>query len=246
MSNSPLSTTSDECQHGHWSPRLDVDQHGAVEAPFAGRVFLDPDHRGAATSGSGRASTSRRTVLRLTATPKTPAIRAPARPASARPTTASVDRRCSVHRPYRRVGPALCSTKVRRLHNVFPQMNRRTHRHSRTRFPATWHVSGIPHVGAVNPLRPAPAPNALGPGHRAPGLYQYRLIVHIDRHHRDIRDRREQQLLRPEHHLFHGPELSANPRSPRMILRQPHDGQWGLQPSLTVHASRKVSLNRFS
>lgn len=100
------------------------------------RAFGQPGSPAARLDASGRASTSRSTVLRLTATPKTPAMRAPARPASARPTVASVDRRRSVHRPYRRVSPATCSTNVRRSHNAFPHMNRRTRRHSRTRFPA--------------------------------------------------------------------------------------------------------------
>lgn len=95
-----------------------------------------PAPRGQRRSGGVGYALSRNTVLRLTATPKTPAMRAPARSASARPTAASVDRSRSVRRPYRRVNPATCSTNVRRSHNAFSHMNRRTCRHSRTRFPA--------------------------------------------------------------------------------------------------------------
>jgi hypothetical protein len=41
--------------------------------------------------------------------------------------------------------------------------------------------------------------------------------VHVCRQHRDVRDRREQPLLQPEHDLFHEPELSAQPPRPRLI-----------------------------
>lgn len=67
---------------------LDVDEDGAVMAALAGGVLVNADHTRAATSGSGRASTSRSTVLRLTGAPRTRAMRAPARPARARPTAA--------------------------------------------------------------------------------------------------------------------------------------------------------------
>lgn len=94
-----------------------------------------PTTRGAGTSGSGNASTSLSTVLRLTDTPKTRARRAPARPASARPTAASVDRRRSVRRPYRRVKPGNCSAKVRRPHEMTGQRNLRTRKQRATRLP---------------------------------------------------------------------------------------------------------------
>ncbi len=64
-----------------------------------------PTTHGAETSGSGNAPTSHSNVLRLTDKPKIPAMRVSARPASVRPTAASVDRRRSVRRPYRRVSP---------------------------------------------------------------------------------------------------------------------------------------------
>ncbi|MFB7322079.1 hypothetical protein [Streptomyces sp. NPDC056190] len=36
------------------------------------------------------------------------------------------------------------------------------------------------------------------------------LDIHVHRKHRDVRDRREQQLLEPEHDLFHGPDFEPN------------------------------------
>lgn len=65
--------------------------------------------------------------------------------------------------------------------------------------------------------------------------FQYRLIVHVDRQHGDISNRRDQQLLQPEHHLFHGSIPADSPsRIATDEFQATSDGQSGLQPSLTV------------
>ncbi|WP_051782643.1 MULTISPECIES: hypothetical protein [unclassified Streptomyces] len=74
-------------------------------------------------------------TLNALTTPLTARPAPTSRPASARPTAASVDRRRSVRRPYRRVKPGSCSAKVRRPHEVTGQRNRRTHKQRATRLP---------------------------------------------------------------------------------------------------------------
>lgn len=73
------------------------------------------------------------------------------------------------------------------------------------------YVGGKPQVGAVNPGRPGSAPRTGGAGRGAVRVNAHHLDIHVHRQHRDVRDRWEQQLLQPEHDLFHGPELSAQP-----------------------------------
>ncbi|MFE2267606.1 hypothetical protein, partial [Streptomyces griseosporeus] len=47
----------------------------------------------------------------------------------------------------------------------------------------------------------------------------HHLDIHVHRQHRDVRDRRKQQLLQPEHDLFHGPEPSRLGRFFRILVR---------------------------
>jgi hypothetical protein len=42
------------------------------------------------------------------------------------------------------------------------------------------------------------------------GVEARHLDLHVHRQHRDVRDRREQQLLQPEHDLFHGPDFEPS------------------------------------
>ncbi|MFG2716372.1 RICIN domain-containing protein [Streptomyces goshikiensis] len=59
--------------------------------------------------------------------------------------------------------------------------------------------------------------------------------------HRDISDRREQQLFQPELDLFHSPELSAQALLPLLVLRQLPEPTQGVPPSLRVHGSHNLS-----
>ncbi len=73
-------------------------------------------------------------------------------------------------------------------------------------------ISEKPQVGAVNPGRPGSASRAGGTDRGALRVNAHHLDVHVHVHrqHRDVRDRREQQLLQPEHDLFHGPDCQPS------------------------------------
>lgn len=97
---------------------------------------------------------------------------------------------------------------------------------------------GKPQVGPPNATGPCPAPRTCGSRRGASRVDTCYLDVHTHRLHRDVRDRREQQLLQPELNLFHGPELSAQPSRARLIfgrLRAPPAGA-----SLKVTAPQKL------
>lgn len=83
---------------------------------------------------------------------------------------------------------------------------------------STGRISGKPQVGAVNPAGPRPAPWAGGARRSALSVNAHYLDIHVHRHHRDVRDRREQQLLRRSAISSHGPELSAQPPCPRLVF----------------------------
>lgn len=74
-------------------------------------------------------------------------------------------------------------------------------------------------VGAMDPVRPDPTDRAraLSVAVRVDAHY---LDIHVHRQHRDVCNRREQQLLQPEHDLFHGPEPSAQRTRPQVIFRR--------------------------
>ncbi len=107
-------------------------------------------------------------------------------------------------------------------------------------------VDGKPQVGAVCPGRPVPATRATMPRSRSPDLHVHRLDVHVDRQHRDTRDRRKQQPLQAGHPIVHGPALSATAARPPAIFRQPPEADSTARSSLAVCTPRKLSQNPFS
>jgi hypothetical protein len=86
--------------------------------------------------------------------------------------------------------------------------------------PRAENIGGKPQVGAVNSPRMAPTAQTRRLGRRTAGLDACRLVVHVHRQHRHVRDRREQQPLQPEQCLFHNAELSATLRLALIISRQ--------------------------
>ena len=99
----------------------------------------------------------------------------------------------------------------------------------------TRNISGKPQVGAVNPGGPRSATRTRGARGGAPHINTHYRDVHVYRQHRDVRDRREQQLLQPEQDLIHSPELSAMSLLPVLVLRQLPEVAEGVQLLLTVH-----------
>ncbi|BCK66062.1 hypothetical protein Srufu_000150 [Streptomyces libani subsp. rufus] len=93
----------------------------------------------------------------------------------------------------------------------------------------------------MHPARPDAAGRAYGPDSRAAGFNTYRLVVHVYRHHRDIRDRREQQLLQPEHHIFHESERSSPPNPGLIIFGQLPGDHGDCHLSLSVAAPQLLS-----
>lgn len=75
--------------------------------------------------------------------------------------------------------------------------------------PGARHVGGKTQVGTMNAGRPGPTLRAGAASRGALPINTHHRDVHVHRQHRDVRDRREQQLLQTEHDFFHGPELSA-------------------------------------
>lgn len=72
------------------------------------------------------------------------------------------------------------------------------------------YVGGKAQVGAVNPSRPGSASRASGAVRGALRIDTHLLDIHVHRQHRNVRDRREQQLLQPERNLFHGRDFQPN------------------------------------
>lgn len=64
--------------------------------------------------------------------------------------------------------------------------------------------------------------------------------------HRDVRDRREQQLLQTEQNLIHSPELLAQPLLPLLVLRQLPEASQRAQSSLSVHGLDNLGQNHYS
>lgn len=62
----------------------------------------------------------------------------------------------------------------------------------------TRHISGKPHAGTMNPVRPDSADRAHGTVRHRLRINAHHLEIHVHRQHRDVRDRREQQLFGPE------------------------------------------------
>lgn len=62
----------------------------------------------------------------------------------------------------------------------------------------------------MHPGRPGPTPWAGSADRRALRVNAHYLDIHVYRQHRDVRDCREQQLLQPEHDLFHSPDFQPN------------------------------------
>lgn len=179
-------------QQVHRASAFDVDQDGPVVAAFAGRVLIDaddargrnfrvgqgfdqPQHRAAA---DGQAEDSRHAGPGPTG--EREADRGQRRPQALGP-------------------PAVSTSQPRHLlgEGPAPARDGRAEEPADTQAeddpPApTGYISGKAQVGAVNPPRPDPAARAIGPGHRALGLDAYRLVVHVDRQHSHVRDRREQ------------------------------------------------------
>ena len=104
-------------------------------------------------------------------------------------------------------------------------------------------ISGKPQVGTVHPVRPGTTDRARGTVGGALRIDAHHRDVHVYRQHRDVSDRREQQLLEPEQDLFHGPEHSAQLRCPRTIFGRLHVPLEQTQQSLRVAASQKLSQN---
>ncbi|CAM5249600.1 hypothetical protein SGRIM128S_08909 [Streptomyces griseomycini] len=96
------------------------------------------------------------------------------------------------------------------------------------------HIGWGPRAGAVHPVRPAPAARTLRADRRHAGLDAHRLVAHVRRQHRHVRDRREQQFLQPQRRLLHDAELSAAPRSPVVVPGRRPGGS----------SSRRASRNR--
>ncbi len=109
--------------------------------------------------------------------------------------------------------------------------------------PRTRNISGKPQVRAMNLSGPRSATRARGACGGAPHINTHYRDVHVDRQHRDVRDRREQQLLQPEQDLIHSPELSAQPILSLLVLGQLPEASQGVQSSLTVHGSHNLSQN---
>ncbi|GLX48773.1 hypothetical protein Shyhy01_17230 [Streptomyces hygroscopicus subsp. hygroscopicus] len=71
-------------------------------------------------------------------------------------------------------------------------------------------ISEKPQVGAVNPGRADSAYRAGGAGRGALCVKAHVLDIHVQRPHRDVRDRREQQRLQLECNVFHGPDCQPS------------------------------------
>jgi len=107
----------------------------------------------------------------------------------------------------------------------------------------TRNISRKPQVGTVNPGRPRSTTRTRGTRGRAPHINTHYRDVHVYRQHRDVRDRREQQLIQPEQDLVHSNELSAQSLAPLLVLRQLPEVPQGVQSSLTVLGSHNLSQN---
>lgn len=187
-----------------------VDENGAVVAALAGGVLVDADHtRGHLRLGKGVDQ----------AQDGAPADGDPEHGAQAGVGPA---RKGETDRGQRRAQPlgpltmptgqvgylldecAPCAPRVPTGEPAHPQPENNASSGAR-------HISGEPQVGTMNPVRPDLARRASGTGRSAFRVEMHYRNAHVHRQHRDVRDRREQQLLQPEHDLFHGPELSSQP-----------------------------------
>ncbi len=104
-------------------------------------------------------------------------------------------------------------------------------------------ISGKPNVGAVNPGGPRSTTRTRGARGGAPHINTHYRDIHVYRQHRDVRDRREQQLVQPEQDLIHSSELSAQSLLPLLVLRQLSETPRRVQPLLAVHRSHNLSQN---
>ncbi|WP_435839337.1 transposase family protein [Streptomyces brevispora] len=211
---------------------------GAVHDPTAARTHGIP---AALAADDIKCRADRRIRAQVTR----PAILAPARPASARPTAASVERSRSVHRLYLRVGPGICSTKVRRPQETSRQKNLRTRRQRTTPRPALGTSAGNRRYELVSGSN-----RSRNPGTRlGPPRYKPRYVP-------SRRSRPPTAPLRlrptgttaPPVGALHLPRrrLSATRAPSLIIFRQLPGGCRARQPSLTVRASQKLSQNHFS
>lgn len=93
-------------------------------------------------------------------------------------------------------------------------------------------ISEKPQVGAVNPGRADSASRAVSAGRGALRVKAHVLDIHVHRPHRDVRDRREQQLLQTEYNVFHGPDCQ-----PSCTDRHPFSRDFAYRPeTLSRHS----------
>lgn len=87
--------------------------------------------------------------------------------------------------------------------------------------------------------RPAPAARTGRPLGRGPGLHSYDSVSRLDRLHRHVLHRPEQQLFQLRPHVVHGAELSMPAPSGRSIFGRCHPPSNDAQPSLCVRDHKK-------
>lgn len=217
-------------QQVHWPSGLDIDQNRAVDAALARGVLIDADHSRGRCLRLGQRIEQSQDRAAADGHPED-ACHPGAGPASERETNRR-QRRAQPLGP-----PAVSPGQPRHLLDKGPPPARSIPAEepadSQTEdnpSPCAGHIGGKPQVGAVYPARTSPPTRARGPGRRATSLDPYRLVVHVDRQHRHVCDRREQQLLQPEHCFFHGAELSATRAPSLIIFRQLPGGCCARQP----------------
>lgn len=197
---------------------LDVDEDGAVMAALAGGVLVNADHTRGSDLGLGERidQPEHRTAAHGHSEDAGYAGSGPARESQTDrgqgraqllgPLTVSA---CQAG--YLLDEGKACAPRVPTGEPTDPQLENNASSTARN-------ISGKPQVRTMNLVRPDPAGRAHGALRGASRVDAYHLDVHVHRQHRDIRDRREQQLLQPELDVFHGPELSAQSPRPRVVF----------------------------
>lgn len=222
---------------------LDVDEDGAVVAALAGGVLVDADHPRRGDIGLGQRIDQPEHRAAADGQPENTgdAGTGPARKGQADRGQGGAQPLGPLTVPTCQAGYLLdegtaCAARVPAGEPTDPQLENNTSATAR-------HISGEPQVGAMNPVRPDSADRAQGTVRDALRVNAHYLDVHVHRQHRDVRDRREQQLLQPARDLFHGPELSAQLPCPRTIFGRLRARLEGVRMSLKVATSQNLSQN---
>ncbi|SCF90733.1 hypothetical protein GA0115259_1046310 [Streptomyces sp. MnatMP-M17] len=209
--------------------RFGVDDHGSVDVPPAECevVHADGPRMGAGRVGQVHHAAKERAAAR----------RDPHALSETGTGPAGQGQPDGVHRRTQPLsGPAVPPGQARYLLGERPPRTRRTrageppHAQSQHHTPSrAGQVRRKAQVGAVHPLRPAPALRTGGTSHRAPGLDMNLPAARIHGHDRHTRDRRKQQLLHQGRHLAHDDRMSATPAErgtrSRRLPNQPNQDQ---------------------